>query len=96
MDSYWGKTAISFSLNALGLLEAEYTLWPRYGTWGVEKIEFLSKMRNSKVFKLKINTYKVFLLLFIYLFPYLIFLFSDFFHFIFYLLIYIYIYINSN
>ncbi|XP_050285747.1 uncharacterized protein LOC126725216 isoform X2 [Quercus robur] len=52
--SYWGKTAISFSLNALGLLEAEYTLWPRYGTWDAEKIEFLSKMRNSKVFKLKI------------------------------------------
>ena len=96
--SYWGKTAISFSLNALGLLEAEYTLWPCYGTWDADKIEFLSKMRNSKVFKLKINSYKVFLLLFIYLFPYLIFLFSDFFHFIFYLFIYIYIYvyINSN
>nr|XP_023912673.1 putative F-box/LRR-repeat protein At3g18150 [Quercus suber] len=27
--SYWGKTAISFSLNALGLLEAEYMLWSR-------------------------------------------------------------------
>jgi len=30
--SYWGKIAISFSLNALGLLEVEYTLWPYYGT----------------------------------------------------------------
>lgn len=30
---YFGETAISFSLNALGLLKAEYWLWPPYGTW---------------------------------------------------------------
>uniref|UniRef100_A0A7N2LR32 F-box domain-containing protein n=1 Tax=Quercus lobata TaxID=97700 RepID=A0A7N2LR32_QUELO len=56
---YFGETAISFSLNASGLLKAEYWLWPPYGTWDAKKIEFLSKMRNSKVFKLNIIDFKL-------------------------------------
>ncbi|XP_050289688.1 uncharacterized protein LOC126727820 [Quercus robur] len=53
-DSYSGNTAISFSLNASGLLDAEYTMWSSYGPWDAAKIEFLSKMGKSKVFKLSI------------------------------------------
>ena len=31
--SYSGNTAISFSLNASGPLDAEYTMWTSYGPW---------------------------------------------------------------
>ena len=61
--SYSGNTAISFSLNASGPLDAEYTMWTSYGPCDDERIEFLSKMRNSKVFKLSIIAIQVLLVL---------------------------------
>ena len=91
--SYSGNTAISFSLNASGLLDAEYTMWSSYGPWDAAKIEFLSKMGNSKVFKLSIIVIQVLLVLSLFLS--LIILFINLFHFTFYLGFAL-LYIKSN
>ncbi len=69
--SYYGDCATSLSLNPLALSEAIYDLTdnlnsPTYNpNADVEKIEFLSKLSNSKLLILKINSAKVFLKLFI-------------------------------
>ena len=68
---YTGNAAISFSLNAFALLEAEYSMFGPYG-WDDKTIAFLSKMRNSLVFNLRIHSTKVFLVLFISLLDYLV------------------------
>ena len=91
--SYSGNTAISFSLNASGPSDAEYTMWTSYGPWDAEKIEFLSKMRNLKVFKLSIIAIQALLVLSLFLS--LIILFINLFHFTFYLG-FAFSYITSN
>ena len=69
--SYYGDCATSLSLNPLALSEAIYDLTNNLNSStynpnsDVEKIEFLSKLSNSKLLILKINSAKVFLKLFI-------------------------------
>ncbi|GMY34621.1 F-box/FBD/LRR-repeat protein At3g52680-like isoform X1 [Fagus crenata] len=49
---YYYKTIISFSMNGLALSEAIYHSMSGIVPWNVERIEFLSKLSNSKVLKL--------------------------------------------
>ena len=66
--SYYDNTSnISISLNALDLLEVKYLCFSGYCSWNVERIKFLSKMRNLKVFELSSFSFKVFPYLIIYL-----------------------------
>ena len=53
--SYYGNTNnISISLNASDLLEVKYLCGSGYCSWNAERIKFLSKMGNLKVFELSI------------------------------------------
>ena len=66
--SYYGNTSnISISLNASDLLEVKYLCGFGYRSWNAERIKFLSKMGNLKVFELSSFSLKGFPYLIIYL-----------------------------
>ena len=66
--SYYGNTSnISISLNASDLLEVKCLCGFGYRSWNAERIKFLSKMGNLKVFELSSFSLKGFPYLIIYL-----------------------------